>query len=134
MAVNLFGPGLRASQRTNADNRDEDNNIIQCDSKHVKERVGGTLDTVYSDTGKDQSFSLSFDGTKTPAKLQISTAYTSVVGGASPNHIIDISETNEDDVRALLAKGSDIVRAIEVKACVMTLQGAPSRVSPMKTI
>ena len=58
--------------------------------------------------GKDQSCSISFDGTKTPAKLQISTAYTAVVG--------DISETNKDDVQALLANGSDVVRAIEVKA------------------
>ena len=132
VAVNLFSPGLRAIQRKNAKARGS--NIIQCDFKNIKERVGGTLDKVYLDTGKGQSFSMPFDGTKTPAKLQISTAYTSVVGGASPNHIIDISKTNEDDVRALLAKGSDVVQAIEVKACVMTLQGAPSRMSPMKTV
>ena len=124
----LFGPSLRAIQRKNAKTRDS--NIIQCDIKNVRERVGRTLDKVYSDTGKDQSFSLSFDGTKTPKKLQLSTAYKAVVGGIVPRHLIDISETSEADVRALLAMESDVVRAAEVKVCVMTLQSAPSRMSP----
>ena len=49
-AVNLFGPGLRNIQRKNAKTRGS--NIIKCDFKIIKERVGGTLDKIYSDTGK----------------------------------------------------------------------------------
>ena len=52
---------------------------------------------------------MSFDRMKTAAKLQLSTAYIAGVGGASPRHIIDISEINKDDVRALLVKGPDVV-------------------------
>ena len=91
-ASNLVGPRLRAVQRTNGKNRDD--NIILSDFANVMKRLNDILDKVHSDTGRDQSFSLSFDGTKTPAKLQVSTAHKAVVGGVDPEHVIDISEAN----------------------------------------
>ena len=106
-AANLWGTGLCAFQRNNAKARDS--NIIQSDFANVKERVNDILDKVHSDTGRDQSFSMLFDGTKTPEKLQLSTIYKAVVAGVYPQHIIDVSKTNKDGVRALVAKGSDIV-------------------------
>ena len=118
-AVDLFGPGLRTIQQRDVKTRH--GNIIESDYNNLKDCVGGTLDKVYSDTGKYQSFSMLFDGTKPPAKLQLSTAFKAVVGGIYLSHVVDISETNEDDVRALLAKGSDVVQAVEVKACMLTL-------------
>ena len=95
-ASNLFGPGLRAVQRTNGKNRDD--NIILSDFANVMKQLNDILDNVHWDTGRDQSFSLSFDGTKTPAKLQVSTAHKAVVGGVDPEHVIDISEANSGAV------------------------------------
>ena len=71
--------------------------------------MNDTLDKVHLDTGRDQLFSMSFDGTKTPSKLQLSTAYKDVAGDVHPQHAIDVSKTNREGVRTLVAKGSGII-------------------------
>ena len=131
-AANLFGTTLRTLQRRNAKRRGS--NIIQCNVRYVRERVGATLDKLFCENGNDQSFSLAFDGTKTPQKLQLSMDYKAIVGGIYPNHVLDITDKTTEEVKALMADNSDIVRAKEVKACVLTLHGAPPRMSPMSTV
>lgn len=65
--------------------------------------------------------SLSFDGTKVPTSLALSTSFKAFIGGSIPNHVISEGQS-EDWIKVKLASDSDIEQAKEIKLAVLSLQ------------
>jgi hypothetical protein len=91
---------------------------IICDEKTVAGKINTTLENT-TDSSEDEDepviFSLSYDATKTPKVLNLSSTHNAILGGAYPDHYIPIDNMDGDTVNAKLAPDSNIVRANEVK-------------------
>lgn len=64
--------------------------------------------------------SLSFDETKVPTSLALSTSFKAIIGGSIPNHVISVEGQSEDWFKAKLASDSDIEQANEIKVAVLS--------------
>ena len=83
---------------------------------------------------KPPSFSLAIDATKVPELLELSSEYKAVIGAEYPNHLIDISSLNKDEVNAIVQNkpqgdgkkkcGSQLKKtpATEIKIAMLTFQ------------
>ena len=101
------------------------------DVRSITTRVECVLKAVMSrDSKRKVCLALSFDGSKTPQKLQLSTAHKALVGAVAPMHMIDVREKSEDEVKAYFAKDSGLTLASEVKVAVMTIQAPGDGLSP----
>ena len=125
---------MRSIQRCNAKSRQE--SIIVCDLESILFCIETALAPLFkNDQGRTVCLGLSFDGTKTPAKLQLSTAYKAIIGGATPKEMIPIADKSQDEVKELIVnKDEAIVLAQEVKVAVMTIQNSGNRISPYAVI
>ena len=63
---------------------------------------------------------------------QVSTAHGFIIGGAFPNHLIDIPD-DPVEVKSILTSGN-ILKAEEIKACVVTFQDVPKGQCPFWAI
>jgi len=92
------------------------------------------LDTILNDNHAPDGpigFSLSFDGTKIPAALQLSSGYRAIIGGVYPDHFIRLDGKTDEEIAALMSPESNIERAKEIKVAVLTAQVNIPRLSPM---
>ena len=128
-SANFLGPGLRTIQRHNAVNRME--SFIVTDPDSLKKRFNAYIKKQACPEGP-VVLSLAFDGTKLPPNLSLSHSHQAIVGGAAPNHLISVVGMSEEDVKAKLdPTSSDIIKADEIKVCVVSIQNPAVQKSPL---
>ena len=66
--------------------------------------------------------SISYDGTNVPKALALPRVNKEIIGGAVPNHLISVEGISEEEVKVMLDPKSDVVRADEIKACVVAIR------------
>ena len=90
-AANLFGSVLRSIQRVTVKTRTSATIIF--DRQAITTRLSARLDLIFSESTdpiRTASFSVCFDGTNVPAKLQLSVAHRAIIGAVAPREMIDV--------------------------------------------
>jgi len=84
------------------------------------------------------SFSLSIDARKSPSDLEISTAYTTIMGGSYPNDFISAKDLSAEQINAIVRQFKDtpivIKPADEIKVVIMSFQNCPPGVSLIEIV
>ena len=70
---------------------------------------------------KPMIISIGFDGTNLLSNLFLSSSHGSILGGAAPNHNIDVDNLTTKEVKATIGPKSNIVCAEEMKMAVISL-------------
>ena len=97
ISANFLGPSLRSIQRVNALRRGE--SFIICEEDNIRDHLMSTISKMSADPSNITTISASYDGTKTPTSLALSTSHKAIVGGAYPDHFISIENMSEAEVK-----------------------------------
>ena len=95
----------------------------------VKERFADFIECTAAEGGHC-TVSIGFDGSKTPKKLMLSTANKAIIGGAVPDHLIDVSNITMDEVKEKSDPKSSVIWDDEIKLAVVTVQRPKSGACP----
>jgi hypothetical protein len=124
----LLGPSLQTVQRNNSMRRHD--LCVKVDEERIKRKFIDEMKPHLDEQGGPVAFSLSFDGTKVPKALSISTQHKAIFGGAVPDYCISIINMQEEEVKNILAPTSNIFCADEIKLAVVAVQQHNKAKSP----
>ena len=74
--------------------------------------------------------SVGYDGTKVPPALQLDPSQKVIMGAVCSDHMIDILQMTDGEIKAFLDKNSSLKRPKEIKVALVSIQDAPPRMPP----
>jgi len=93
VSTNFLGPAICSVQRNNA--KTQEKPIILCDKETIHSRLEFAIEKI-ADKNHPVAMSLSFDRTKVPTSLALSTSFKAIIGGSIPNHVISVEGQSEN--------------------------------------
>ena len=123
VSTNLRGPGQHWLRRLN--NSEVQYFIFDVTHDVLLARMKNTAAASAVSPGVPFTFYLSIDATKVAKVIEVSASHKSIICGAFPNHVFDISNLPKDDVNNVIAGTSELVKinkATEVKVSAMYFQ------------
>ena len=75
--------------------------------------------------------SVGYDGTKVPPALQLDPSQKVIMGAVCSDHMIDILQMTDGEIKAFLDKNSSLKRPKEIKVALVSIQDAPPRMPPI---
>ena len=100
VSENLQGPGKRWRQKLNAQERISC--ILDDDHKIIASRMKKAAADRAIDDKTPVIFSLVIDATKVAKLCKVSSTYKAIIGGAHPNHKVDVHGLSKDDINAII--------------------------------
>ena len=125
VSANLQGPGKRWMQKLNS--QDRISCILDDDHKIRVSRMKKAAADRAIDDKTPVVFSLTIDATKVAKVCEVSSTYKSIIGGAHPNHKVDVHGLSKDYINAILDGTSksmklEEINEVKVQSCHFSLR------------
>ena len=135
VSVIFRGPGQRWVQRFNI--IEVQDCIFDVTHDGLLSRMNKADEASAVGSGVPVTFSIAINATKLEKGFEVSDSHKSIIGGAFPNHVFDISDLPKDDVNNVIAGTSSSVKinkSTEVKVVVTSFQSTETVLPPSAII